>query len=189
MYVERLDGGKMSSATLRRIFYDYHKIEIGKYSYGGCFDHTRIGEFTRIGRYCSFAEGVCIFNGNHPLEFKSTHPFFYNTAFGYVEEEMIDRNRLVIGNDVWIGRNALILPFVKFIGDGSVIGAGAIVTKNVPDFAVVAGNPATIIKYRFTKETAEEIKDSKWWDKDMELLEGQLTEFLRPLEAKGQEVN
>jgi len=90
----------MYSTTLRKIFSKYHNVEIGLYSYGGCFEPGAIAPFTKIGRYCSFAEGVRIFNGNHPLEFKSMHPFFYNPIFRYVHKELIERNQLTIGNDV-----------------------------------------------------------------------------------------
>jgi acetyltransferase-like isoleucine patch superfamily enzyme len=181
-YVEKLEGGQAFSKTLRRIFSNYHNIEIGMYSYGGCFDPQRIGAYTKIGRYCSFAEGVYIFNANHPIKSKSTHPFFFNPIFGYVGEEKIPRSRLVIGNDVWVGQNAIILPNVKKIGDGAVIGAGAIVSKEVPDFAVVLGNPAKVIKYRFSKETIVKIQASQWWDKDVEELEEDINEFLCPVE-------
>ena len=180
--VTKLEGGEMLSSTLRRIFLDYHQVEIGLYSYGGCFDPCAIAPFTKIGRYCSFASGVRIFNGNHPLEFKSMHPFFYNPTFGYVEKELISRNKLTIGNDVWVGYDAVITPSVKSIGDGALIGAGAVVSKNVPDFAVVAGNPARVIKYRFSEETRLKIKNSKWWNKDIEDLRKDLEEFTRPFE-------
>jgi virginiamycin A acetyltransferase len=182
--VTRLEDGQMYSEALRRIFLEYHNIEIGMYSYGAYFDLERIAPFTKIGRYCSFAHGVHVINDNHPLTRKSTHPFFYDPSFGYVNSELLLRQVIEIGNDVWIGRNALILPSVNKIGDGAVIGAGAIVTKDVPDFAVVAGNPAKVIKYRFSQETREKIKASHWWDKDIEQLKGDLHEFLRPVEAE-----
>lgn len=175
----RLENGQMYSLTLRRIYRDYHQIEIGLYSYGGCFDEGRIGAFTKIGRYCSFAEGVCIFNRNHPLEFMSMHPFFYNSAFGYVEREMVSRRRLEIGNDVWVGQGAIILPSVSKIGDGAVIGAAAVVTRDVPDFAVVVGNPARIVKYRFSAEDRHKIKRSQWWNKDIE----QLSNYINSLHS------
>ena len=180
--VERLEGGQMVSPTLRRIFLDYHHVEIGLYSYGGCFNPHAIAPFTKIGRYCSFADGVQIFNGNHPLEFKSMHPFFYNPAFGYVEKELISRNRLTIGNDVWFGHNAIILPSVKSIGDGAVIGAGAVVTKDVLDFAVVVGNPGKVIKYRFTEKAIRRIKSSQWGDKVMEELKEDFHEVRRAMD-------
>ena len=115
--VTRVEGGQVYSVTLRKIFRDYHHIDIGLYSYGGCFDVHNIREFTTIGRYCSFASGVCIFNANHPMTFKSTHPFFFNPCFGYVSDERIVRNGVSIGNDVWFGQNALIMPKVQKIGE------------------------------------------------------------------------
>jgi acetyltransferase-like isoleucine patch superfamily enzyme len=176
----RLEGGEMMSQTLRRIFKDYHQIEVGLYSYGGCFNAKRIAPFTQIGRYCSFAEGVVVLNANHPLQFKSTHPFFYNPRLGCVREELIERRSITIGNDVWVGCNAIILPAVSRVGDGAVIGAGAIVTRDVPDFAVVAGNPARIIRYRFSEECRRQIKASRWWDKSIEELRENFADFTRP---------
>ena len=181
--VAMLEGGQMYSPTLRRIFTDYHQIEIGLYSYGGCFDPYSMASFMKMGRYCSVAEGVRVFNANHPLEFKSMHPFFYNPAFEYVQEELIDRGRLTVGNDVWIGCNAIIMPSVKHVGDSAVIGAGAVVTKDVPDFAVVAGNPAKIIKYRFTEEARKQIKKSRWWEKDVNELVNNIEDFTCPYDV------
>lgn len=178
--VNRFDGGELYSLTLRKIYLDYHQIEIGLYSYGGCFEISRIQPFTIFGRYCSVGSGVCIFNANHPLSHKSLHPFFYNPYFGIVEDEKIERRFIEIGNDVWFGHDAIITPSVKKIGDGAVIGAGAVVTKDVPDFAVIAGNPAKIIKYRFDEKVIKEIKESKWWDDDISTLKNDLDEFTRP---------
>lgn len=175
--VTRLEGGEMYSETLRAIFSKYHNIDIGKYSYGGCFNPANIQAFTKIGRYCSFAENVYIYNANHPLSFKSTHPFFYNPSLGYVETEQISRRSIEIGNDVWIGQNAIILASVTNIGDGAVIGAGTVVTKNVPDFAVVVGNPDKIVKYRFSEQTIQKLKQERWWDKDIDDLRANLDDF------------
>ena len=180
--VTRLEGGEMLSSTLRRIFLEYHQIEIGLYSYGGCFDLGRIAVHTKIGRYCSFADGVQVFNADHPLKFKSVHPFFYNPAFGYVKHELISRNSLTIGNDVWLGHNAIILSSVRSIGDGAVIGAGAVVTKDVPDFAVVVGNPGKVIKYRFSEQTIQKLKQERWWDKDIDDLQAKLENFVKHVE-------
>jgi len=110
------------------------------------------------------------------------HPFFFSPYFGYVQKELIHKCELVIGNDVWVGQNAIFLPSVKRIGDGAVIGAGAVVTKDVPDFAVVVGNPAKILKYRFSEETQLKIKASKWWEKDITELQKNMDEFVHPLE-------
>lgn len=178
--VQKIEKGQLYSRTLRRIYRDYHSIEIGSYSYGGCFDTSRIQAFTSFGRYCSIAEGVCVFNTNHPLNHKSLHPFFYNPVLGIVKDEPITRRSIQIGHDVWIGQYAIVTASVKRIGNGAAIGAGAVVTKDVPDFAVVAGNPAKIIKYRFDEKTIAEITQSKWWLKDLEELKSDLSEFIRP---------
>lgn len=76
----------------------------------------------------------------------------------------MEYGNLEIGNDVWIGQYAVILPSCKRIGDGAVIGAGSMITKDVPDYAVVAGNPGKIIKYRFEPEIIELLKKIRWWD-------------------------
>jgi len=173
---------QMHSETLRAIFSKYHKIEIGKYSYGGCFNPGNIRAFTKIGRYCSFAENVYIYNANHPLGAKSTHPFFYHPSFGYVETEQISRRCIEIGNDVCIGQNAIILASVTKIGDGAVIGAAAVVTKNVPEYAVVVGNPGKVVKYRFSEQTIRKLKQERWWDRDIDDLRTSLSDFTQALE-------
>jgi len=180
--VLKLEGGQFYSLTIRRIFAHYHNIAIGLYSYGGCFNLMNIDSGTKIGRYSSFSKGVYIINVNHTLTHKSTHPFFFNPAYRYVTSDFRHKNQLTVGNDVWVGCNAVILPKVRRIGDGAIIGAGAVVTKDVPDFAVVAGNPAKVIKFRFPEHKQETIRNSKWWYKDIEELEGNLEDFLHPLE-------
>ena len=167
--IRRIEGGDFYSKTLRKIYLKYHHIDIGLYSYGGCFDLSRIPPGTQIGRYGSFAK-FKIFSRNHPLNYISTHAFFYNTSLSYVDKEKIPHTKLCIGHDVWIGYNALIMPSVTEIGNGAVIGAGAVVTKNVPPFAVVAGNPGIIIKYRFSQKIIDDINKMAWWDKDIEEL-------------------
>ena len=179
------EGGAVRSKTLRKIFRDYHDIAIGMYSYGGCFDLHNIPAGTVIGRYCSFARNVYILSGNHPLINKSMHPFFYNPCFGYVDELLIIRTKLIIENDVWIGQNAIILPSVSRIENGAVIAAGAVVSKNVPPFAVVAGNPAKIIRYRFPQQVIDKIIQSAWWKKDIDDIKNNRSEFesfLKPIE-------
>ena len=183
-YIALMEGGQPYSATIREIFQDYHRIDIGMYSYGGCFSTDNVPDGTIVGRYCSFASKFTILNGNHPNKFKSQHPFFYNPAFGYVNELLITRSKVVIENDVWIGHGAIILPAVTLIENGATIGAGSIVTKNVPPYAVVAGNPATIIKYRFDQETIDKIQETQWWRNNIEDIIKQANEFknyIRPL--------
>jgi len=123
--------------------------------------------------------------GNHPITHKSCHPFFFNPTFGYVDRLLIEKIKLTIGNDAYIGLDVTILPSVSTIGNGAVVGAGSVVTRDVPPFAVVGGNPAKIIKYRFSQETIDEITKSAWWQKDIEELkkdELEFASFLRDLE-------
>jgi virginiamycin A acetyltransferase len=178
--VRKREKGELYSVTLRRIYKDFHGVEVGMYSYG-CFHPKDIPRGTVVGRYCSFAQGIVVFNANHPYERKSLHPFFYNPHLGIVKQETIQRDRLLIGHDVWIGRNALILPRVSEIGNGAVIGAGSVVTKNVPAYAVVAGNPARILKYRFSEDVRKKLDGSRWWEEPIEKLKERVEEFQIPL--------
>ena len=187
----RLEGGGHFSRTIRRIFSVYHQVDIGMYTSGPCYyfpHHFPAG--TKIGRYSGvYEETVRIFTVNHPLDRISTHAIFYNPNLGYAEKEAdIKRRGMLIGNDVFVGHNVTILPGVDKIGDGALIGAGSVVTRNVPDFAIVAGNPAKVLKYRFSKETQLKIKASKWWDKDIRDLD--LDKFARPVESgEGVDIN
>jgi virginiamycin A acetyltransferase len=132
---------------------------IGDYSYIGynCFVTK-----TRIGRYCSIANNVSIGMGEHKLDKISTNSIFYDNAF-----EMLTKKECILGNDVWIGVDSIIRRGVT-IGHGAVIGANSFVTHDVPDFAVVAGSPAKILKYRFSAGDIVKILESGWWEHDKE---------------------
>jgi serine acetyltransferase len=95
-----------------------------------------------------------------------------------------DRPRLVIGNDVFIGHNAIILPSVGQIGDGVFIGAGSVVHNAVPPYAVVTGNPARVVRYRFSKEKIQGLIESQWWRKSLEELSPEMDKFQRPVEGE-----
>ena len=161
---KRLDGGTLELGFLRRIFREYHDIDVGAYSYGGCFNATRVAGGTRIGKFCSFASHVYIFATNHKLGAVTTHPFIYNPSLGIVSEDLREYHHVQIGNDVWMGQNAMIMPRVSFVGDGAVIAAGAAVTKDVPPYAVVAGVPAQVVKYRFSEDVIESLLEIQWWN-------------------------
>ena len=105
------------------------------------------------------------------------HPYLYNTSLGIVEKEPFERTKLHVGNDVWIGANVIILPSVKNIGDGVIIGAGSVVTKDIPDFAIAVGNPAKIIKYRLSEETKKIIKMNKIYELNKEEFKKQIKFF------------
>lgn len=138
---------------------------VGDYSYVG--RDSRI-IYTDIGKFCSIAGGVILGMGTHTLDKLSTSPIFteaHNSTkhqWTHVSSDNPYR-RVKVGNDVWIGNRALIMGGVT-IGDGAVIGAGAIVTKDVPPYAIVAGVPARIIRYRFSDELIEKLEALKWWE-------------------------
>lgn len=187
--IRKLEGGELYSRTLRRIFSQYYKVDIGLFTHGGCFEIENVDPYTKIGRYCSIAHSVLIFNQNHPMQFKSTHGFFFNPVLGYCNTYLADFTPLEIGNDVWIGARAIIMPNVKKIGDGAVIAAGAVVNKDVPPYSVVVGNPARVVRYRFSPETIEKLISSRWWDKSIEEIEPSISEFQIPFEKKFNEKN
>lgn len=124
-----------------------------------------------IGRYCSIASRVNVVNGKHPSRgWATTHPAFFSTSkqcgMTYVTENRFDENmgKVVIGNDVWIGESALLLGGIT-IGDGAIIAAGAVVTKDVAPYSIVGGVPAREIRKRFNDDIIQRLLDAKWWDK------------------------
>jgi len=159
------------------ILADYVKkygFEIGDYSYG-----TPIirwwGEkvVLKIGRFCSIANGVTIFlGGNHRTDWVTTYPFpaepinrLWPEAKG-IKGHPATKGDVVIGNDVWLGAECVILSGVN-VGDGAVVTTRAVVTKDVPPYTVVGGNPAQIIAKRFSDEEIEMLIKMQWWDWDV----------------------
>lgn len=149
-------------------------------------DHSFIKN-TVIGRYTCIANEVMTVAGNHPTSFVSIHPAFYSLAqepsyvkqskfedFKYLDSEK--RISIKIGNDVWIGARATILEGIS-IGDGAVVAAGAIVTKDIPPYAIVGGVPARVIKYRFNEEIIQKLLKLKWWEKDQEWIQNHADDF------------
>jgi hypothetical protein len=92
------------------------------------------------------------------------HAFFFNPRFGFVSELKVPVRPLTIEHDAWIGESVIITPGCGRIGLGAVVGAGSIVTKEVPDFAIVAGSPARFIRWRFSPEIQEAVRNSRWWE-------------------------
>ena len=148
--------------------------EVGSNTYG--HDGIKIihggeGKSLRIGKFCSIAEGVVVFLGaNHRMDWFTTYPF------GHIKESLFPKVKrdhghpstkgdVTIGNDVWIATNAVIMSGVR-IGDGAVVGAYSVVTKDVPPYTIVAGNPAKPIRKRFSDEVINKLLELKWWDMD-----------------------
>ncbi len=182
--IAKNEGGFMFSGTIRRIYKERYNIEIGYGTYGGCFNSANIPGNVRIGNYCSFAKNVKIFRANHPKEKFTTHPILYNPKVGFVKTDLLDRPKLEIGHDVWVGDNVVILSGVNNIGTGAIIGAGSIVTKDVEAYAIVVGNPAKEISKRFNKDVIESLLKSKWWEFDKNELVSKVKELNTVVEGK-----
>lgn len=136
--------------------------EIGNYTY--ISSGSKIYSNTKIGNFCSIGPNVTIAAGDHPLDQFTTHPILYDTAWNKKIANSSSINKeTVIESDVWIGCNAFIKSGIK-IGVGAVIGASSVVTHDVPPYAIVAGNPARIIRYRFNNNVVEKLISSKWYD-------------------------
>lgn len=164
----KLEGGPYRSATVRRMLAKDFGVEVGAYSYGDCLVPGAFPPQVRIGRYSSISEGARVYNQNHPLERLSTHPYFYERELGYAAGPDLPRHTLEIGHDVWIGRNAVVTPGCQRIGNGAVIGGGAVVTKDVEDFSIVAGVPARHLRYRFDSDVRIRLSASAWWLRSIE---------------------
>lgn len=133
------------------------KIKVGNYSYGliDITDYSHLDTSVEIGHFCSIASGVkFILGGEHLTTSLSTFPF--KAQFGLEQREAYSKGSIIVKDDVWIGANCLILSGVT-IGQGAVLAAGSVVTKDIPPYAIVGGNPAKIIKYRFDPQIIEEL--------------------------------
>ncbi len=148
---------------------------VGRFVGIGCYSFV---SRSKIGNYCTFGSRISIGGSNHDYQSVSTHEIAYrdtNKIYGQTiledddyltNQEKFTNYHVEIGNDVWIGDNAVVLPGRK-IATGAVIGAGAIVTSDVPPYAIVVGNPGRIIKYRFSKEIILRLLSSNWWDRQI----------------------
>lgn len=171
---------------------------IGRYSYGPiCRNHALIES---IGAFCSFAIGTEVVL-NHEMNYLTTHPLIYTGANEYIykdfkryakydfyfegvqpkREKLKIAKRIRIGNDVWLGHNVLITNYSN-IGNGVIAGAGAVITKDVPDYAVVAGVPAKIIRYRYTPTQIDALNRIAWWNWSDDDIRARYDDFYLPIE-------
>lgn len=162
----------LENSILNNVFLD-------SYSYVG---RNSLIQNTSIGKFCSIANDVMIGLGSHPTDFFSTSPLFYRkrNTFGI---NLVDKDldfkeyvETIIENDVWIGARVTVLDGVK-IQNGAIVAAGALVTSDVPPYAIVGGVPAKIIRYRFEKSKIEDLLKTEWWNKDLKEIEEKMNRY------------
>lgn len=145
---------------------EYARYDIGEWTYGAptVLDHGGNGKL-KIGCFCSISERVTILlSGEHRLDWVTTYPFpDVREEARHFQGHPRSKGPVVIGNDVWIGYGATILSGVT-VGDGAVVAGGSVVVKDVPAYAIVAGNPARLIKHRFSPRQIEALLEIGWWD-------------------------
>jgi virginiamycin A acetyltransferase len=157
-------------------------IEVGDYTYYDDFEDVHnfernvlyhfpfVGDRLRIGRFCQIASGVkfVMNGGNHRTDLFTTYPF---PVFGQGWERAFDpatfpsKGDLIIENDVWLGHDALLMPGVR-VGNGAIVATRAVVTRDVPPYAIVAGNPATVVRMRYDEATVARLLAVAWWHWD-----------------------
>ncbi|WP_372834066.1 CatB-related O-acetyltransferase [Pontibacterium sp.] len=182
----RIEGGELRSETARKIMAGIYGIEVGAYSYGSVMKPGQLPPGVKVGRYVSTAPNLQILF-NHPIDFVSLHPYFYNSSLGYVKKDLIVRQGLDIGDDAWIGEGVKVTAGCQRIGIGAIVGAGTILTKDVPDFTIVAGNPSRVLRKRFSDEAIQDILNSRWWTKSIDELLEEIDAYTTPYEDESRD--
>jgi acetyltransferase-like isoleucine patch superfamily enzyme len=154
---------KLGKKTMVRSGTEVGEITLGDYSYisgPGSYVEEAI-----IGKYCSIARQVVIGVSGHNYEWVTTSPIITSEKYGFIESRVHEPQKSIpiIGNDVWIGMNSIIMRGV-IIGDGAVVAAGSVVTTDVEPYSIVGGIPAKHIRFRFRNDQIQKLLTLKWWD-------------------------
>ena len=172
LYERAADGRQLAR-------FSHPQVEVGEHTYGlkrESFYAYHPDDRVRIGKFCSIADGVRFVFGGHRLDTISTFPFRAICFGDAPHADATSHGEIVVGHDVWIGVNAVILSGVK-IGNGAVVAAGAVVTRDVPAYAVVGGVPAKLIKLRFEPDQVTALEKIQWWNWPLEKIRANLDLF------------
>ncbi len=179
---ERISDGRSLAC------FSHPQVTAGDYTYGlkrESFFAYHPEDRVRIGKFCSIADGVKFIFGNHPTDTVSSFPFRAICFGGLPYEDCQSKGSIEVGNDVWIGANSLVLSGVK-IGDGAIIAAGAVVSRDIPPYSIAAGVPARVLRSRFPADQAKALMEIQWWNWPLDKIEaniklfyGSPTEFIR----------
>lgn len=193
------EGSLQNNRYKREAYRKCITTKIGKHSYGPiCAEHHSLIE--EIGAFCCFGPGVAVVP-NHEMRYITTHDMLYSgkqymgidIPYEYYKDEVYylegikpkdcvtKRKRSRIGNDVWLGRNVIVTNGAC-IGNGVIAGAGAVITKDVPDYAVVVGVPARIIKYRYSQSQIEALNRIQWWNWSDDRIRDCFDDFYLPID-------
>jgi virginiamycin A acetyltransferase len=181
-------GERIPTCVYLKNVIQHPRIIVGDYSYANNFDAPKdwaqvlapylfdlSGERLIVGKFCQFAHGTTFItsSANRPMSGLSTYPFRTfkpETMADYMDQPFVDT---VVGNDVWIGHGAIVMPGVT-VGDGAIIAAGAVVTRDVPPYTIVGGSPATMIRQRFPDAVVEQLLELRWWEWPIDDIEASL---------------
>lgn len=165
----RLEGGDMRSRTLRRILWHRYGVKARAFSYGAFHEPGASEPGLVVGRFASISRDAR-WGLSHPMDHVSLSHFFADPRNGFVERWPFERPTLEIGADAWIGALAVVTSGCSRIGIGAVVGAGAVVTHDVPDFGVVVGVPAKLVRFRFSEPLRDAVLASRWWERSPQTL-------------------
>ncbi len=181
--VQVFAGGRILRATFEGPFIVGLRAQLGPDVNVGRYSNINSDSYvarTTMGSFCAIGSRVAINPLNHPVDWLSMHEFTYHeTAYDWDEAYRSVRKMphpasrttpaVIMGSDIWIGHNAVILEGVT-VGDGAVVGAGSVVTKDVPPYAIVMGVPAKVRRFRFDEATIERLLATKWWELELSAL-------------------